>query len=108
MTLWLLGNQESYRGVTDRFGVHKNTLHFVVSEIVLWPTQLAQVASHFERNWRLPGVVGAVDGCHVSTKAPEEEKSAFYNRREFHSVVLQGCCDSSIVFTHVNVGPRAG
>ncbi|KAG0420411.1 hypothetical protein HPB47_003514 [Ixodes persulcatus] len=98
MTLWLLGNQESYRGVADRFGVHKSTLHFVVYEIVLvwtrcapsviqWPTQLAQVTSQFERKWRFPGVVGAVDGCH-----------------EFHSVVLQGCCDSSMVFTHVHVG----
>ncbi|CAN8011255.1 unnamed protein product [Ixodes pacificus] len=28
----LLGNQESYRGVADRFGVHKSTLHFVVSD----------------------------------------------------------------------------
>ncbi|XP_029830989.2 protein ALP1-like [Ixodes scapularis] len=115
MTLWLLGNQESYRGVADRFGVHKSTLHFVVYEIVLvwarcapsviqWPTQLAQVASQFERKWRLPGVVGAVDGCHVSIKAPKEEQSAFYNRKEFHSVVLQGCCDSRMVFTHVHVG----
>ncbi|CAN7977091.1 unnamed protein product, partial [Ixodes persulcatus] len=115
MTLWLLGNQESYRGVTDRFGVHKGTPHFVVLEIVLlwarcasslmqWPTQLAQVGSHFERKWRLPGVVGAVDGCRVPTKAPKEEQSAFYNRKEFYSVVLQGCCDSSMMFTHMHVG----
>ncbi|KAM7285167.1 hypothetical protein ISCGN_032127 [Ixodes scapularis] len=38
MTLWLLGHQESYRGAADRFGVHKSTLHFVVSEI--GPAQL--------------------------------------------------------------------
>ncbi|CAN7939345.1 unnamed protein product [Ixodes hexagonus] len=110
MTLWLLGNQESYCGVADRFGVHKSTLHFVVSEtqawasVIQWPTQLAQVAGHFERKWRSPAVVGAVDGCHVSIKAPKEEQSAFYTRKEFHSVVLQGCCDSSMVFTHTHVG----
>ncbi|EEC00238.1 conserved hypothetical protein [Ixodes scapularis] len=72
------------------------------------PTQLSQVASHFERKWRLPGVVGAVDGCHVSIKAPKEEQSAFYNRKKFYSVVLQGCCDISMVFTRVHVGSQAG
>ncbi|CAN7980022.1 unnamed protein product, partial [Ixodes pacificus] len=29
---------------------------------------------------------------------------AFYNRKKFHFVVLQGCCDSSMVFTRMHVG----
>ncbi|CAN8002919.1 unnamed protein product, partial [Ixodes pacificus] len=69
-----------------------------------WPTQDALVAGHFERKWKFPGVVGAVDGCHVPIQDPKDEQAAYFNRKEFHCVVLQGCCDSSMVFTHVHVG----
>lgn len=119
MTLWFLGSEESYRDIADRFGVHNSTMYLVVTEIVSvwarcaltaiqWPTQLAQVADHFERTWTFPGAVGAVDCCYVPIKAPKEEQSAFLNRKEFHSVVLQGCCNNSMVFTHVHVGPPGG
>ncbi|KAH7940696.1 hypothetical protein HPB49_003561 [Dermacentor silvarum] len=37
MALWLLDNQESFRGVVDRFGVNKGLLHYVVNNIIeLW------------------------------------------------------------------------
>ncbi|CAN7986926.1 unnamed protein product, partial [Ixodes hexagonus] len=115
MTLWLLGNQESFRGVADRFGVNKGVLFYVANQIIeswadlavdliRWPTQLRRVSRVFTRKWRFPGVVGAVDGCHIAIKAPEEEQDAYYNRKEFHSIILQGCCDSEMVFTDVHVG----
>ncbi|KAG0423517.1 hypothetical protein HPB47_000709 [Ixodes persulcatus] len=101
MTLWLLGNQVSYREITGRFGVRKSTLHFIVAEVVSvgarhassmmqWPTQDALVAGHFERKWKFPGVVGAVDGCHGPIKAPKDKQAAYFTRKEFHSVVLRG------------------
>lgn len=115
MTLWLLGNQESFRGVADRFGVNKGVLFYVANQMIetwanlavdfiRWPTQLQRVSRAFTRKWRFPGVVGAVDGCHIAIKAPEEEQDAYYNRKEFHSIILQGCCNSEMVFTHVHVG----
>lgn len=42
MTLWLLDNQESYRGVADRFGVNKGTLIFVVEQMICLWTDCAQ------------------------------------------------------------------
>ncbi|CAN7943069.1 unnamed protein product, partial [Ixodes hexagonus] len=115
MTLWLLGNQESYRGVADRFGVNKGTLFYVAAEVVetwaayattdiMWPTDLGDLAQRFEEKWGFPGVVGAIDGCHIAIKAPEVEQAAYYNRLEFHSVILQGCCDENMMFTHIHAG----
>ncbi|KAH7948687.1 hypothetical protein HPB49_000843 [Dermacentor silvarum] len=42
MALWLLGNQESFRGVGDRFGINKGLLHYVVNNIIeLWAATCA-------------------------------------------------------------------
>ncbi|XP_037571850.2 putative nuclease HARBI1 [Dermacentor silvarum] len=115
MALWLLGNQESFRGVADRFGVNNGLLHYVVNNIIelwagaapdfiQWPLSLQDVANEFYRKWRFPGVVGAVDGCDIAIKAPENAQDTYYNRKEFHSIILQGCCDSNMAFTHVHAG----
>ncbi|XP_037529410.2 putative nuclease HARBI1 [Rhipicephalus sanguineus] len=115
MALWLLGNQESFRGVSDRFGVNKGLLHYVTENIIglwagaapdftQWPLSSQDVAYEFYRKWRFPGVVGAVDGCHIAMKAPEIEQDAYYNRKGFYSVIVQGCCDSNMTFTHVHTG----
>ncbi|XP_040075000.1 putative nuclease HARBI1 [Ixodes scapularis] len=115
MTPWLLGNQESYRGVADRFGVNKGTLIFVVEQMiclwtdcaqgeVVWPTDIDGVEITLRASWRFPGVVGAVDGCHINIKAPQDDQSAFYNRHDVHSVILQACCDQDMCFSHICVG----
>ncbi|CAN8002006.1 unnamed protein product [Ixodes pacificus] len=115
ITLWLLGNQESYRGVADRFGVNKGTLFFVLEQMIcLWtgcaqgevvrPTDIDGVERTFRARWRFPGVVSAVDGCHINIKAPQDEQSAFYNRHDVHSAILQACCDQDMCFSHICVG----
>nr|XP_027238977.1 uncharacterized protein LOC113830007 [Penaeus vannamei] len=50
-TLWLLGNQESFRGVGDRFNLSKSSLHKV-----------------FLKKTGFPGVVGAIDGTHTDSR----------------------------------------
>ncbi|KAL1444728.1 hypothetical protein MTO96_029610 [Rhipicephalus appendiculatus] len=93
MSVWLLGNQESFRVVADRFGVNKGLLHYVTKNIIelwagaapdfiQWPLSLQDVANEFYRKWRFPGVVGAVDGCHIAIKTPEIEQDAYYNRKD--------------------------
>lgn len=115
MTLWLMGNQESYRGVADRFGVNRGTLHYVVEqmvmtwqqcagELIVWPQDIEQVAETFFRKWKFPGVVGAVDGSHIEIKASKEEQWPYHNRKDVHSVIIQGCCDAEMCFTHVFIG----
>jgi len=47
------------------------------------------------RNKVLPGVIGAIDGCHITILAPWVKrkvipnKSMFYNRKQVPTVILQ-------------------
>lgn len=51
-----------------------------------------------------PGVVGSIDGCHIEIKQPTNNAIDFYNGNERHSVVLQGVCDDTCIFTDVFIG----
>ena len=62
-----------------------------------------------------PGVVGVIDGTHISIRAPTEDPDAYINRKKFYSLQLQVlkiflCHTEQIFFTlHylrcVKVGP---
>lgn len=84
MTLWVLSNEESYREVGNLFGCNRVLVSYIVEEIVTlwnnlgvrnicWPTDLQAVCAQFEQKWGFPGVIGAVDGCHITLKAPVVE-----------------------------------
>jgi hypothetical protein len=54
-----------------------------------------------------PNVVGAIDGTHVQIVTPDKKKynaDLYFNRKGFHSVVLQGMCDDRGIFINANVG----
>lgn len=51
-----------------------------------------------------PGVVGLIDGTHISIRAPMEEPEAYINRKKFHSINVQVICDENMVFTNVLAG----
>lgn len=51
-----------------------------------------------------PGVIGLIDGTHIAIKQPMHNAVDFYNRKEYHSVILQGVCTDEAVFTDVYVG----
>lgn len=51
------------------------------------------------------GTIGCIDGCHIAIPAPPGEfKTSYINRKGFHSVVLQGVCDSEKIFLDVDIG----
>ncbi|KAK5647828.1 hypothetical protein RI129_002720 [Pyrocoelia pectoralis] len=62
------------------------------------------IANRFQERTGFPGVVGAIDGCHVPIKAPAHNAIDYYNRKQFHSVVLQGVCDHKCLFIDIFVG----
>lgn len=51
-----------------------------------------------------PGVVGLIDGTHISIRAPIEEPDAYINRKKFHSINVQVICDENMVLTDVLAG----
>ena len=48
--------------------------------------------------------LGAIDGTHIPIKALLIHHSDYYNRKSFHSVILQGVCDSQCCFPDVFAG----
>jgi hypothetical protein len=58
----------------------------------------------FEDMSSFPLVVGAVDGCHIRIKAPKENPEDYINRKDYHSIILQGFVDSRYLFRDIFVG----
>lgn len=58
-----------------------------------------------ERNFKaicgFPGVIGAIDGCHIGIKAPHVAPEKYLNRKQFFSMILQAVANSDLCFTHV-------
>ena len=40
--------------------------------------------NQFKAKKGLPGVIGAIDGCHIPMKAPRENENEYINRKRFH------------------------
>ncbi|XP_050518298.1 putative nuclease HARBI1 [Diabrotica virgifera virgifera] len=115
-TVWMLAKPECFLAAGDRFGLSKGTGHFIFKEIVailkhlrfqliLWPNNHENSMRVFnERSNGFSGVVGAIDGCHIPIKQPANNGHDYYNRKQFHSIILQGVCDHQMLFLDINVG----
>ncbi|XP_018398475.1 PREDICTED: putative nuclease HARBI1 [Cyphomyrmex costatus] len=57
-----------------------------------------------ERSHGISNVIGAIDGCHIPIKQPVKNATDFFNRKQFHSIILQGVCDHSKRFIDVFIG----
>ncbi|XP_051158568.1 putative nuclease HARBI1 [Leptopilina boulardi] len=108
---------ESLKTVADRFGVCKDTawncmlsvsqvLNALSGEYIKWPeaNNFHQVARDFSNAGGFPNVLAAVDGCHVEIRAPSTNPGSYVNRKGFHSLLLQGMCDSQGRFLDVFAG----
>ena len=63
-------------------------------------TRLQQVMAGFLRRG-FPQCAGAIDGTHIPVEAPAENASDYYNRKGWHSVILQGTVDHEGLFTDI-------
>ena len=75
--------------------------------------QLESIISDFHDITGLPNICGAIDGTHISlAERPSHmvthAQSDFFNRKKFHSIVLQGVCDAKRVFWNVCAGQPGG
>ena len=117
IAVWYLATQESFFSIADRFDISESTCHGVVHRVcsalcqavdVLcpWPRgqRIYEVSQGFQDLCGLPGIIGAVDGCHIRIRPLKDDEQSYYNRKKFHSIVLQGICDSSMFFTNVYCG----
>lgn len=58
----------------------------------------------FRRISCFPQVVGAIDNPIYRLLHPKNDPDDYYNRKQFHSIVLQGVADAQGRFIHVSTG----
>uniref|UniRef100_A0A1X7V9H6 DDE Tnp4 domain-containing protein n=2 Tax=Amphimedon queenslandica TaxID=400682 RepID=A0A1X7V9H6_AMPQE len=62
------------------------------------------IAREYERELNYPHCIGAIDGKHICIECPSNAGSAFYNYKNYHSMVLLAVCDAHYTFTMVDIG----
>ena len=58
----------------------------------------------FLHTWGFPQCFGAIDGSHIPIIAPSTDPLDYYNRKDFHSIVLQALADHEYKFMNIFVG----
>jgi hypothetical protein len=51
-----------------------------------------------------PRVIGAINGCHIPIEAPLQNAISYFNRKKFHSIILQAVCKNDLQLIDINVG----
>lgn len=99
--------------IADLFMVGKTTVHEIVLEfcdaisirlfkaLINFPSterERKQLANSFESKWAFPGVIGALDGCHIPIKKPVTDGEDYFNYKKFYSINLLGLVDDKYCF----------
>jgi len=118
ITLRYLATGESFRSLAFQYRVHhsavsrfvKQCLEAIVKallkEAIPEPTtdSLKQTIRDYYSKWQFQNCCGAIDGKHVRVKCPPNSGSAFYNYKEYFSIVLLAIVDANIKFIAIDVG----
>ena len=117
ITLWKLATNIEYRSIAQLFGLGHSTVCTIVLETckaiteVLLPRYVKipqgelckEAIDGFDR-LGFPQAVGAVDGTHIPIIRPVENATDYYNRKGFHSIIMQGAVDYRGIFIDVYIG----
>lgn len=118
ISIWYLSNTETFRQLSDRFNKTPSTIYNCVktiirylvkisSQYIKWPTNIStqeEIVKGFYKKQKVNGVLGAIDGCHITITRPKENQEAYCNRKGYHSILLQGIVDHEKRFIDVFCG----
>ena len=118
IVLWFLATNSDFHTVSHLFGVSKSTVCLVVKDVcaaivkillplfICIPTgdNLRQVIEGFNDKLGFPQCAGAIDGTHIPIKSPKECPADYYNRKGWHSIILQGTVNHLGHFMDINIG----
>uniref|UniRef100_A0A1X7U837 Uncharacterized protein n=1 Tax=Amphimedon queenslandica TaxID=400682 RepID=A0A1X7U837_AMPQE len=118
ITLWKLATNCEYRTIGHLFGVARGTACVIVNDVckaivknlfskyIRLPKgeRLSDIVKNFEKKWGYPQCFGAIDGTHLPIIAPSECAKNYYNRKGFHSILMQGLVDCNYCFTDIYIG----
>lgn len=118
VTLWRLATNIEYRSLAELFGIGRPTVGRIVLETckaiagnllprhVNFPSgrELVEVIRGFGAKSGFPQIAGAIDGTHIPIIRPREHATDYFNRKGYHSVVMQAVVDFRGLFTDVYIG----
>ncbi|XP_071962759.1 uncharacterized protein [Antedon mediterranea] len=118
MTLYRLATGESFRTISNLFGVGMTTAYEAFWDVCialctnLKPMyvkrpkgdEVQRMLQIFEHKFGFPMCGGAIDGSHIPIIAPKKYHTDYYNRKGWYSVVLQGLVDHEYKFIDFDVG----
>ena len=101
--LYKIGLSTSQLAVSQFTGAVKSVL---LKKYIRWHSAniMDKFAQEFQDLHNIPYVVGAVDGSHIPIIAPRLHAANYYNRKGFHSILLQGVVSSKCLFGHSDIG----
>ena len=65
---------------------------------------IQKIVDGFLSRWQFPQCAGAVDGTHIPILAPAENHTDYFNRKGFHSIVMQALVDYRYRFMDIYIG----
>ena len=117
ITLQYLGNQGAIRLLADKFNRSESSVWAAIdficqffydhqSEFICFPkkNEVRRIAATFQEKSNFPGVVSAVDGCHIPFQAPSNAEIAYRNFKKFHSFVLMAAVLPDRKFSYIFTG----
>ncbi|XP_070397963.1 uncharacterized protein [Nothobranchius furzeri] len=118
IALWKFATGSDYRPISVLFGVGISTVAkcvkdfcaaaeaWLLPELIHLPDEgkFREIASYFESRWGLPQCVGAIDGSHIPIIAPRTFHTDYFNRKGWHSLILQAVVDGKGLFWNVFAG----
>ena len=113
-----LATSNSMRSIADLYKIGLSTSQDAVSQFtsamkqmllkkfIRWPSAVImdKFAQEFQNLHGIPYVVGAVDGSHIPIIGPRLHAAEYYNRKGFHSILLQGVVSSRCLFWDFDIG----
>ncbi|XP_037960503.1 protein ANTAGONIST OF LIKE HETEROCHROMATIN PROTEIN 1-like [Teleopsis dalmanni] len=115
IAVYKLASCAEYRVIAKGFEVSKSTVCLCVhsfckvlienqvGKILSWPnaSECERIASRFEQKFKLPNIIGVIDGTHVPIKPPQDGAADFRNRKRYSSIAVQAIVGDQYLFKNI-------